>query len=119
MTAQTQKKFLVLFLAPASVLESWSKTDPAVRRQAEEKMQGEWVDWMRNHAAMITSTEAAGKTKRISSDEIVDARNDIMLCSFIEAESHFAAAKAFEKHPHLQIPQSSIEITEVRAMGDM
>jgi hypothetical protein len=39
-----------------------------------------------------------------------------MLYSFVEADSHEAAAKAFEGHPHLQIPQSSIEVMEVRAM---
>jgi hypothetical protein len=39
-----------------------------------------------------------------------------MLYSFVEAESHEAAAKAFENHPHLQIPQSSIEVMEVRSM---
>jgi hypothetical protein len=39
-----------------------------------------------------------------------------MLYSFIEAQSHEAAAKAFEDHPHLQIPQSSIEVMEARSM---
>jgi hypothetical protein len=37
-----------------------------------------------------------------------------MLYSFVEAESHEAAAKAFEGHPNLGIPQSSIEIMEIR-----
>jgi hypothetical protein len=116
MTAQAQKKFLVLYLAPASVLETWSKTDPEARRAAEEKMRGEWVDWMGDHAPMIRSSEAAGHTKRVSSEGIVDAKNDIMLCAVVEADSHEAAAKAFQNHPHLQIPQSSIEVTEVRPM---
>jgi hypothetical protein len=34
------KKFLVLYLVPASVLEDWSKTDPEKRKVAEEKMRG-------------------------------------------------------------------------------
>jgi hypothetical protein len=38
------------------------------------------------------------------------------LYSFVEAESHDAAARIFENHPHLQIPQSSIEIMHVRPM---
>jgi hypothetical protein len=33
--------------------------------------------------------------------------------------SHEAAAKSFEHHPHLQIPQSSIEVMEIRPMGGM
>jgi hypothetical protein len=37
----------------------------------------------------------------------------------VEADSHEAAAKAFENHPHLQIPQSSIQVMEIKAMGGM
>jgi hypothetical protein len=110
------KKFLALYLAPAKVIEDWSKTDPEKRKAAETKMREEWIKWMSEHAKMVTHTEAAGKTKRASSDGLSDVKNDIMLYSFVEAESHEAAARIFETHPHLQIPQSSIEIMEVRAM---
>ena len=55
-------------------------------------------------------TEAGGKTKRVTASGVSDTRNDIMLYSFVEAESHEAAANAFENHPHLQIPQASIEV---------
>jgi hypothetical protein len=113
------KKFLVLYLAPASVLEEWSKTDPDKRKTAEEKMRGDWNKWTSDHAKMITDTGAGGKTKRVSSSGTSDTKNDIMLYSFIEAESHEAAAKSFESHPHLQIPQSSIEVMEIRAITGM
>ena len=110
------KKFLVLYLVPASVMEEWSKTDPETRKAAEQKMQGEWKKWMSDHAKMISDTGVGGKTKRVSPSGVSDTKNDIMLYSFVEAESHEAAAKAFEDHPHLQIPQSSIEVMEVRSM---
>ena len=118
MTSSSKKRFLVLYLAPASVVEDWAKTDPEKRKPAEEKMRGEWKRWMSGHAKLITSTEAGGKTKRVSSNGTSDAKNDIMLYSFIEANSHEEAAKAFEGHPHLQIPQSTIEVMEVRSMGE-
>jgi len=119
MAEPNKKKFLVLFLTPASVLDDWRKTDPETRRPAEEKMQTEWRHWMSEHAAMILSSESAGKTKRVSPSGVADVRNDIMLLGYVEAESHEAAAKAFEGHPHLQIPQASIEVMEVRPMGPM
>ena len=59
------KKFLVLYLVPASVLEDWSKTEPEKRKVAEEKMRGDWNKWMSDHAKMITDTGAGGKTKRV------------------------------------------------------
>ncbi len=110
------KKFLVLYLAPAKVIEDWAKTDPDKRRMAEEKMRNDWNKWMGDHATMITDTGAGGKTKRVVANGISDIKNDIMLYSFVEAESHEAAAKIFESHPHLQIPQSSVEIMEIRSM---
>ncbi len=113
------KKFLVLYLAPASVLEEWARTDPEKRKAAEAKMRAEWNKWMSDHAEMITDTGAGGKTRRISSSGASDFRNDIMLYSFVEAESHEAAAGAFEDHPHLQIPQATIEVMETRPMTGM
>jgi hypothetical protein len=119
MTETAKQKFLVLYLVPASVVADWSKTDPATRQPAEQKMHAEWGKWMAENGKMIISTEAGGKTKRVTASGVADTKNDIMLCSFVEAETHEAAAKVFENHPHLQIPQSSIEIMSVRAMGGM
>jgi hypothetical protein len=114
------KKFLVTYLAPTSVIDEWKKTEPEKRRQAEEKMQGEWKKWMRDHIKMFADTGAGvGKTKRVSGLGTADTRNDIMLYSVVEAESHEAAARPFEGHPHLQIPQSSIEIMEINPLHGM
>ena len=119
MTTSAQKKFLVLYLAPPNVVAEWAKTDPAVKKAAEDKMRAEWQRWMSEHAKMITSTEAGGKTKAVTSGGISDTKNDIMLCSVIEAENHDTAARAFAQHPHLQIPQSSIQVMEIRAVTAM
>ncbi len=117
MATSTLKRFLVLYLVPADVMASWAKTDPETRKAAEEKMRADWNRWMSEHAAMIKTTEAAGKTKAVTSAGIVDSRNDIMLYAIVEADTHESAARAFANHPHLTIPQSSIQVTEVRAMG--
>jgi len=53
----------------------------------------------------------------VTSAGIGDTKNDIMLYSIVEADTHDVAAKAFANHPHLTIPQSSIQVMEVRAMG--
>ena len=118
MTDATNEKFLVLYLIPSSVMADWAKTDPTIRQAEEQKMQVAWGKWMGEHAKMIISTEAGGKTKRVTESSVSDIKNDIISCSFVEAESH-EAAKAFENHPHLQIPQSSIEVMCVRPMGPM
>ena len=114
------KKFLVTYLAPASVIAAWKKTEPEKRKEAEAKMQGEWRKWMSDHAKMFADKGAGvGRTKRVTAQGTSDAKNDIMLYAIVEAESHEAAAKTFEGHPHLQIPQSSIEVMEIHSLTGM
>jgi hypothetical protein len=119
MINSTQKKFLVLYLAPPAVMEEWAKKDPTERKAAEEKMRGGWQKWMGQHSKMIISTEVGGKTKRVTSSGVADTKNAIVLYAVVAAESHEAAAQAFENHPHLQIPQSSVEVMEIKPLGAM
>ncbi len=111
------KKFLVTYLASASVIDDWKKTAPEKRKAAETEMQGDWKKWMANHANIFVDKGAGvGKTRRVTAQGSAGARNDIMLYAIVQAESHEAAAKMFEDHPHLRIPQSSIEIMEIHAL---
>ena len=114
------KRFLVTYLVPASVMTDWKKTDPAERKEAETKMQAQWKKWMTDNAKMFVDVGAGvGKTKLVNTQGTSDTKNDIMLYSVVEAESHEAAAKSFEGHPHLQIPQSSIEVMEIHSLQGM
>ena len=83
-------------------------------------MQGEWKKWMSDHSKMFADNGAGvGKTKRVTGQGMADTRNDIMLYAIVEAESHDAAAKTFKDHPHLQIPQASIEVMEINPLHGM
>jgi len=113
------KKFLVTFLTPTLVIDEWEKTEPEKRKPAEEKMQGEWKKWMSDHSKMLADTAGVGKPKRVTAQGTADARNDIMLYSIVEAESLDTAAKAFEGHPHFQIPQASVEVMEINPLRGM
>ncbi len=114
------KKFLVTYLAPTSVIDEWKKTEPEKRKHDEEKMQGEWKKWMGDHIKMFADRGAGvGKTKRVTKQGTADTRNDVMLYAVVEAESHEAATRPFEEHPHLQIPQSSIEVMEINPLRGM
>jgi hypothetical protein len=39
-----------------------------------------------------------------------------MLYTIVQADSHEAASKLFEDHPHLGIPSASIEVMEIHAL---
>lgn len=109
-------KFLVLYMAPVAVIEEWMKKSPEERAAEEAKMKADWDAWMAEHADVVKETAGAGKTKRVTREGIVDTKNDIMLFSIIEAESEEAAAKLFENHPHLGIPEASIEIMPINSL---
>ena len=97
------KRFLVTYLIPGSVMADWMKTDPAERKEAETKMHAQWKQWMTENAKMFVDVGAgAGKTKLVNAQGTSDTKNDIIMYSVVEAESHAAAAKSFEGHPHLQ-----------------
>lgn len=55
-----------------------------------------------------------GKTKRTAAQGVSDTKNDMTGFMVVSAESHEAAAKMFEKHPHFTIfPGDSVEIMEI------
>jgi hypothetical protein len=116
MTSPDKKKFIVMYLIPTAVMDDWKKIDPEKRKSEEEKLMAEWT---KDHAGMILDTNAGGKTKLVTASGVSDFRNDIVLYSIVEAASHEEATKSFENHPHLQIPQSSIQVMEIRPMSGM
>ena len=57
---------------------------------------------------------AIGKTKKVSSRGIADTSNEMGAFTVVRAESHEAAAKLFERHPHFSIfPGDAVEIMPV------
>ena len=68
----------------------------------------------RVHAASIVDQGTPlGKTKRASPEGIDDIKNVMVGYAIVQAESHEAAAKLFENHPHFTIfPGDSVEIME-------
>lgn len=113
------QKFMVVYRAPVEELEAWSKMDPAFTKPEEEKMQALWEQWMQTHGAMFVETSSLGKTKRVKKEGVEDTKNDLMLYSVVQGESHDAVAAAFKDHPHFGIPGASIEIMPISALEDV
>lgn len=114
----SMKHFTALYIAPVNMLDEWMKTPEAERKEAEGKMQQEWGMWMSEHKDAVLNTISLGVTKRVSQNGIEDAKNGMMLSSYVAAESLEAAAELFKGHPHLGIPGATIEIMEARPMGE-
>jgi hypothetical protein len=74
-----------------------------------------WKAWAeKHHVAIVGMGGPLGKTKKVTQHGIVDTSNEIRAYTVVRADSHEAAAKLFEKHPHFMIfPGESIEIMPV------
>jgi len=111
---QLMKKYCAIYLGTPAGLEKWKQQDEATRKQREQQGMKAWNDWGTKHkAAILDMGSPLGKTKRADARGISDARNNMAAYTIVQAESHEAAAKIFENHPHFTIfPGEAIEIME-------
>jgi len=110
------KKFLAVYMGSASGAgkAKWDAMDEAQRKERERSGITAWKDWMaKNSAAILEQGGPLGKTKRTSAQGVADMKNAMTGYVILQAESHEAAAKMFERHPHFTIfPGDSVEIME-------
>lgn len=102
---------------PLAGLDAWSAKPKEETKPVEEALMKKWQDWSMQNASSILETYGAGKTKKVDQNGVSDFRNEIMLISIVQGESKEAVAELFVNHPHLEIPESWIEITDANPMG--
>ena len=110
------KRFLAIYIGTAGARQraEWDKLDEATRKRQEAEGMEAWMQWgIANAAAIVDHGSPLGKTKRASKQGIADIKNAMTGYVIVEAESHAAAAKLFESHPHFSVfPGDSVEIME-------
>ena len=115
------KKFLAIYMGSASALAEWKTMDEVKRKQQEGVGKQAWGKWATDHEkAIVDQGSPVGKTKRITAQGIADTTNEIGAYAIVQAESHEAAAKMFEKHPNFMIfPGKAVEVMECLPMPGM
>ena len=110
------KNFLAIYIGTQAALDKsqWNALDEATRKGREAAGIQAWAQWGETHASVIVDRGTPlGKTKRVSPDGISDIKNVMAGYVIVRAESHEAAAKLFDNHPHFVIfPGDSVEIME-------
>jgi hypothetical protein len=88
--------------------------DETARKERQMAGMTAWGAWVTKHAAAIVDHGGPlGKTKRASMEGIADTKNNMAAYVIVQADSHEAAARLFENHPHFAIfPGDSVEIME-------
>jgi hypothetical protein len=104
-------KFLALYLAsPAAIDQMMANATP---EQMKAGMAA-WMTWMKtNEKSMVDMGAPLGRTIRVSQSSSASVRNEVTGYTVVWADSHEAAARLFEGHPHLQVPGATIDIMPV------
>src|SRR5262245_10187956 len=102
----TNNTYLAIFLGSKTSprRKAWDALPEAERRAKEREGIAAWKGWVEKHQAAIAGMGGPlGKTKRVTPHGIEDVSNELGAFTVVSAESHEAAAKLFENHPHFTI----------------
>jgi hypothetical protein len=113
----TNDTYLAVFLGSKTSprMKAWMALPEAERRAKEQAGIAAWKAWVEKYqTAISTMGGPLGKTKKVTPTGIEDVSNEMSAFMVVRAESHEAAARLFEKHPHFTIfPGESVEIMPV------
>src|SRR5712671_2880746 len=113
----TNNTYLAVFLGSKTSPQraAWDALPEGDRRAKEREGMAAWKAWVeKHHAAIVSMGGPLGKTKKVTPGGIADISNEMGAYTVVRADSHEAAAKLFENHPHFAIfPGESVEIMPV------
>ena len=113
----TNNTFLAVFLGSKTSprMTAWNALPEAERLAKQQEGVAAWKAWAeKHHAAIVGMGGPLGKTKKVTACGVEDTSNELSAYTVVRADSHEAAAKLFENHPHFAIfPGDSIEIMPV------
>jgi len=113
----TNNTYLAVFLGSKNNprMKAWMALPEAERRAKEQQGIAAWKAWVERHQTAVSAMGGPlGKTKKVTESGIEDVSNEMGAFMVVRAESHEAAAKLFENHPHFTFfPGESVEIMPV------
>ena len=109
--------YLAVFLGSKTSPQraAWDALPEGERRKKEQEGMMAWKAWVeKHHGAIVAMGGLLGKTKKVTQRGVNDVSNEMGAFTVVRADSHEAAAKLFEKHPHFAIfPGESVEIMPI------
>ncbi|TPW06415.1 MAG: hypothetical protein FD125_267 [bacterium] len=92
--------------------QAWDAMSEAEQRAKDETGLAALAAWDEAHRDVIVYQGGAlGPTKRVSDEGVMDVVNEMTVFMVVRAESHEAAARLFEGHPHITVfPCDAVEV---------
>jgi hypothetical protein len=113
----TNDTFLAVFLGSKTSprMTAWNALTESERHAKQQQGIAAWKAWNeKHHAAIVGMGGPLGKTKKVTQQGFEDTSNEMGAYMVVRAESHEAAARLFENHPHFTIfPGESVEVMPV------
>ena len=115
------KRFLAIYTGSASAMVKWNAMPEHESKERQAAGIKAWHAWVeKNKASIVEMGGPLGRTKCISPQGITDIRNNMMAFTLVQADSHEAAAKLFENHPHfVNFPGEAVEVMECMPVPGM
>lgn len=111
------KTFLAVYTGSAESMQKsgWAALSEEQRLAKQQQGIAAWHKWAEVNAGAVTDMGGPlGTTKSVSRNGLQDIKNNLAGYTLVRAESHEAAARLFENHPHFSIfPGDAVEIMEV------
>jgi hypothetical protein len=116
----TNNTYLAVFLGSKTSpqMVAWNALTEGERQAKQQEGIAAWKSWAEKHqAAIVGMGGPLGETKKVSDHGVMDTSNEMGAFMVVRADSHEAAAKLFENHPHFTIfPGESVEVMPVLPM---
>ena len=103
------KKFVVLYLAPQSAQAQMAESSPEA---AQEGMKA-WMEWaQRAGDGIVDMGNPLGTGKEVTATGTSDASSHVAGYGILQAEDMDGALALLDRHPHLMMPDASIQVYE-------
>ena len=102
-------------------MQAWAAMPDAEQQARMKEGIAAWHAWMDTHQdALVFPGGPLGKTKKVSPTGMEDIANAMGGFVVVKADSHEAAAKLFENHPHFSVfPGEGVEVMPVMPVPKM
>jgi hypothetical protein len=108
------KRFLAIYTGSEAAMANWNSLPERERKEREAAGVKAWHAWAdTNKASLVEMGAPLGRTKKVAKGGVTDIRNNMTAFTVVQAETHEAAARLFENHPHFTVfPGDAIEVME-------
>ena len=115
------KTFLAIYTGTAASIAKWNAMPEHELMQRQAEGVKAWHAWAeKNKASIVEMGGPLGRTKSISPKGVTDIRNNMTAYTVVQADSHEAAARLFENHPHFtHFSGDAVEVMECMPVPTM